>query len=185
METDKVEDKFTLRVMESWRLNQVQRAAIVAVCTRAYAEDASDLFEMFPHATHVLGMLGNRLVSHALWVTRLLQVDGSTTLNTAYVEAVATDPHFQRRGFASAVLRHLAREVDRLAFDLAALSPSDPAFYARLGWELWRGPLFIRTARGLERSPAEEQVMILRLTRTPPLDLTRALSAEWRRGELW
>jgi hypothetical protein len=36
-------------------------------------------------------------------------------------------------------------------------------------------------------SPPEdaEEVMIYRLPRTPTLDLTLSLSAEWREGELW
>jgi len=53
-----------------------------------------------------------------------------------------------------------------------------------LGWELWRGPLYIRTAEGPLATPSAE-VMILKLPRTPPLDLEAALSAEWREGELW
>jgi len=81
------------------------------------------------------------------------------------------------------VMQRLAADVQD--FELAALSPSDPAFYERLGWELWQGPLFIRTDDGLLLSPGEEQVMILRLPRTPPLDLDAPLSAEWRQGELW
>jgi aminoglycoside 2'-N-acetyltransferase I len=31
----------------------------------------------------------------------------------------------------------------------------------------------------------DEQVMVLRLPRTPLLDLDAALTAEWRPGELW
>ena len=31
----------------------------------------------------------------------------------------------------------------------------------------------------------EEQVMVLRLPKTPPLDLELPLSAEWREGEVW
>jgi aminoglycoside 2'-N-acetyltransferase I len=71
-------------------------------------------------------------------------------------------------------------------YDVGALSPSDPAFYERLGWELWRGPLSVRTATGLEASDSEEQAMILRLPRTPEaLDLTAPLSVEWRPGDAW
>ena len=108
-------------------------------------------------------------------------------MRTAYVEAVATAPGHQRRGIATTVLQRL---VDVVAADptwqLAALSPSDAAFYERLGWELWRGPLAIRRDGHLEPSPDDEQVMIRRLPRTPAtLDLTALLTAEWREGELW
>jgi aminoglycoside 2'-N-acetyltransferase I len=103
-------------------------------------------------------------------------------LRTAYVEAVATEPAFQRRGFATAVMQRVAHAIGD--FDLGGLSPSEVGFYERLGWELWRGPLSIRSAAGLIPTP-NERVMILRLPRTPPLDLHSPLSAEWREGELW
>jgi hypothetical protein len=44
----------------------------------------------------------------------------------------------------------------------------------------------IRRAAGIEPTPPDEQVMILRLPRTPPALVTTALlTAEWREGELW
>ena len=68
--------------------------------------------------------------------------------------------------------------------ELAALSPATEGLYARLGWRFWRGPLSIRTETGLIPTP-DEQVMFLRLPKTPPLDDTLPLSAEWRPGEVW
>ena len=71
-------------------------------------------------------------------------------------------------------------------WDLAALSTSQTAFYARVGWELWQGPLAIRRGDSLEPTPPDEQVMIRRLPRTPAtLVSTSLLTAEWRVGELW
>ena len=69
-------------------------------------------------------------------------------------------------------------------YELAALSPATEGLYARLGWRFWRGPLSIRTETGLIPTP-DEQVMFLRLPKTPPLDDTLPLSAEWRPGEVW
>ena len=108
-------------------------------------------------------------------------------MRTAYVEAVATAPGHQRKGLATAVLQRLGEVVAAdPSWELAALSPSDAAFYERLGWELWRGPLAIRRDGRLEPSPDDEQVMIQRLPRTPAtLDTTTLLTAEWREGELW
>jgi aminoglycoside 2'-N-acetyltransferase I len=48
---------------------------------------------------------------------------------------------------------------------------------------MWRGPLFIRSAAALTATP-QDRVMVLRLPKTPPLDLEAALSAEWRAGDL-
>ena len=80
-------------------------------------------------------------------------------------------------------MERVAEEIQD--FDMGALSPFSVAYYERLGWELWRGPLSIRTDEGSIRTPRDGDVMILRLPRTPELDLNAPLSAEWRNGELW
>jgi aminoglycoside 2'-N-acetyltransferase I len=111
-----------------------------------------------------------------------LRYDDDITLRTAYVEGVATEPALQGRGYATGAMRALQAEIRD--FDIAALSPFDVSWYSRLGWVPWRGPLFIRTESGLQPTPGET-VMILRLARTPALDVTRSLSVEWRPGEPW
>lgn len=155
--------------------------AIVALCTRAYEEPFAEYLAPFDDGTHLLGWLDGHLVSHLLLAPRTLH-HGGRALRTAYVEAVATEPAMQGRGFASALLREAA---DLMAeYDLGVLSPSDHAFYERLGWERWRGPLMLRTATGDEPTP-DEEVMYLRLPRTPAIDPDGALACEWRPGELW
>ena len=119
----------------------------------------------------------------ALWVTRWLQIDHGASLRTAYVEGVATEEAYRGRGFATSMMQGTAKEI--ADYDLAALSPFSVAFYMRLGWELWHGPLYIRSDSGLMRTYREGDVMILRLGKTPELDVNAALSAEWREGELW
>jgi aminoglycoside 2'-N-acetyltransferase I len=159
------------------------QADIHSLCTRAYEEDLTPLFSTFKDATHVLGFLGTLIVSHALWVTRWLQVGTNPVMRTAYIEAAATEKAYRTRGFAATVMNRVAEEIQD--FELGALSPFSVAYYERLGWELWRGPLFIRTGEGLMRTPRDGDVMILRLPNTPVLDLYAPLSAEWREGELW
>ncbi len=171
-----------LEVASSNSLTKTQRAEILALCNRAFREDLTPFFRTITDATHVVGTLGDKLISHALWITRWLQCNDNPPLRTAYVELVATDPDFQRRGFATAVMQRLVCEI--VDFDLAALSPAIPDFYLKLGWVFWRGPLFIRSPEGLIPTP-EESVMVLHLTQTPRLDLEAPLSAEWREGELW
>jgi aminoglycoside 2'-N-acetyltransferase I len=158
----------TIQVVQSASLSETDRKSIIALCNRAYGEDIEPLFNTFVGATHVLGYHNGLLMSHALWVTRYLQVGNAPFLRTAYIEAVATDPAYRNRGFATAIMKCIANEIQD--YELAALSPSSVAFYERLGWELWRGPLFIRTENGLFSSPDEEQVMILRLPKTPLLE---------------
>jgi aminoglycoside 2'-N-acetyltransferase I len=174
---------FTFHVLTAEHLAPDQRHAVIKLCTAAYEEDFSDFFAAFPGSTHVLAYDQGELVSHAAWVTRWLQPADYPPLRTAYVEAVATAPAHQGKGFASATMRHLASHIQD--FELGGLSPSDPVFYARFGWESWCGPLAIRTEQSLLDTPNEGQLMILRLPRTPPLNLDAPMSAEWRKGELW
>ncbi len=172
------------RVANQADLSEVERRAIITLCTLAYAENFERMFSTFKGATHVLGYHGGVLVSHAMWVTRWLAPGKLDPLRTAYVEAVATHPHHQRRGFATRVMQALAAGIR--AFQLGALCPNLDVIdlYRKQGWEPWQGPLFIRTAQGLMPT-ADEVVMILRLPQTPSLDLEASLSAEWREGELW
>jgi aminoglycoside 2'-N-acetyltransferase I len=172
-----------IEVVKGHTLSDDGRKTIIALCNRAYGEDLEALFKTFSEATHVLGYQDGRLVSHALWLTRWLQVDTNPMLHTAYVEAVATEKAYRGRGYATAIMKRLASEIQ--AYELGALSPFSVAYYERLGWELWRGPLYIRTEAGLVRTPRDGDVMILRLPKTPDLDLYAPLSAEWREGELW
>jgi aminoglycoside 2'-N-acetyltransferase I len=177
-----------LEVVEAGALDRAAQREIIDLCESAYTEDFSGWFRDLPGSVHVLARdQRGLLVSHAQWVTRWLQPAGHPVLRTAYVEAVATAPQHQKQGLATRVLRRLAEVlVEEGSWELAALSPSDPAFYARLGWEPWRGPLGIRRDTGIEATPADEQVMILRLPRTPPLLATTSrLTAESRRGEVW
>lgn len=176
-----MDQDLSIQIIDGADLPVATRAAILRLCTAAYGEDFAP-YLIYPAPVHVLGYRGAALVSHAMWVPRWLQVGAAPPLRTAYVEAVATEPAHQGCGYASALMRRLAAAIGDFA--LGALSPSDESFYARLGWERWRGPLAIRTADGGLATP-DEEVMILRLPATPPLDLAAPLSAEWRDGELW
>ena len=178
----RIQDDITFNIVSGANISASESQEILDLCSAAYEEDFRPYLELLPYPVHLLARQANVLVSHAAWVTRWLQVNEDKILRTAYVEAVATAPKYQRQGFASMVMRHLVTCIDD--FDIAALSPSNAAFYERLGWELWRGQLAIRTNEGLMPTP-EEEVMIYRLRRTPKLDLNNLLTAEWRLGEVW
>ena len=177
-----METELKLEVIRDVHLTDAQISAIHALCNRAYEEDLTSLFATFTDVTHVLGHVERSIVSHAMWVTRWLQPGDGPGLRTAYIEMVATDPRYQRRGFATSIMKRIAEEISN--FELGGLCPSKPELYEKLGWIFWRGPLFIRTPERLISTP-DEKVMILRLPKTPTLDLGLSLSAEWRKGELW
>jgi aminoglycoside 2'-N-acetyltransferase I len=133
---------------------------------------------------HVLVEEGGEILSHGSVVERTLEIDG-VAVRTGYVEAVATWPEHQRRGYASLVMQEID-DIIRSQYSLGGLSTPVPEFYERLGWELWRGPTFVRTPNGTERTPDDDGgIMILRTPGSPPLELTASIACEWRNGDVW
>lgn len=165
-------------------LNADTRAAIVHVCNTAHQEsDFQHLFTYIPSGgIHVLAYRGPELVSHAVVTTRWLQPEGLPLLRTAYVDAVATLPAYQGQGIGSTLMRHLTSVIPD--FEIACLETERVSFYAQLGWEAWRGPLAGRRAKELLPTPDQKGIMILRLARTPPLDLQSLLVIEYD-GRIW
>lgn len=174
----------TLRTLPTERLSDTDRAAILAVCSDAYEEDFRDYLRLIGRGMHLLGERAGTLVSHAMWVERELRVGPQQcALRGAYIEAVATAPAHQRRGYGSTLMRALPPHLRE--FDIAALCPSVPEWYAGLGWERWRGTLGV-IHNGHWLATAEEEVMVYRLPRTPAdLDLGWRMEGDWREGEVW
>ena len=165
-------------------LNAETRASIIQVCRTAHQEDDfTHLFSYIPSGgIHVLAYREHELVSHAVATTRWLQPEDLPLLRTAYVDAVATLPAYQGQGIASTLMRHLATVLSD--FEIACLETERVSFYARLGWEVWRGPLAGRRATELLPTPDQKGIMILRLARTPPLDVESLLVIEYD-GRIW
>jgi aminoglycoside 2'-N-acetyltransferase I len=165
-------------------LNAATRASIIDVCIAAHQkDDFKHIFAYIPAGgIHALAYRAQELVSHAVVTTRWLQPEGLPMLRTAYVDAVATLPAYQGQGIGSSVMRHLASLLSD--FEIACLETDRVSFYARLGWEEWRGSLAGRTATELLPTPDQKGIMILRLARTPPLDVDSSLTIEYE-GRIW
>jgi aminoglycoside 2'-N-acetyltransferase I len=133
---------------------------------------------------HVMVRAGDDIICHAALIEREL-VAGDTRLRTGYVEGVATRPTSRGRGQGSRVMKAIAAIVHR-DFELGALATGRPRFYARLGWEVWRGPTSVGSPGGCQPTPEDDgAVMILRTPATPPLDLDAQLMCDWRAGDVW
>ena len=165
-------------------LNADTRASIIQVCIAAHQEDDfNQLFAYIPTGgIHVLAHRASELVSHAVVTPRWLQPEGLPLLRTAYVDAVATLPAYQSQGIGSMVMRPLATLLSD--FEIACLGTERVSFYARVGWEEWRGPLAGRRADELLPTPDQKGIMILRLARTPALDINSSLTIEYD-GRIW
>ena len=133
---------------------------------------------------HFVAELDGRLVAHAAVVERELHA-AMRPCRTGYVEAVATTPDLQGRGVGSVVMRSAGAHILE-RYELGALGTGEHAFYERLGWQTWRGPTYVRTTAGDERTIDEDGgIMVLLTPTTIDLDLTAPLSCDWRPGDVW
>jgi aminoglycoside 2'-N-acetyltransferase I len=175
----------TVEALDTEELTDAHRASIIELCIAAHNnEDFKNLFKFIPSGgRHFLAYRGPELVSHAVVTTRWLQPEGHDVLRTAFVDAVATLPDHQGRGVGSETMRRLGTGVDD--YEIGCLQTDIPEFYARLGWELWRGPLAGRTEHGTIPTPEQRGVMVLLLPNTPRLDLDAALTIERQPERIW
>jgi aminoglycoside 2'-N-acetyltransferase I len=124
------------------------------------------------------------IIAHAALVERELHTGGHR-LATGYVEAVATLPGLQGRGYGSRLIGAVEEHVDR-SFRLGALPSAGTTLYARRGWLPWLGETYVRADDGLVRTPDDDDALYIRLTpSTPELDLSGAISCDPRPGDPW
>ncbi len=169
--------RFDIRLRHTRQLDAVMRAAIVELCTAAYQTDFSRFFFHLPtDGLHFIAYRDDQIVSHAVVTTRWVQPERLPVLRAACVDAVATLPVYQRRGYGSAVMRELSAHLTE--YDIAYLTTDQAAFFEHLGWERWRGPRAGRSGGELVPTLSQQDIMILRLANTPPLDLDRLLTIE-------
>jgi predicted N-acetyltransferase YhbS len=166
-------------------IDATMRNNIVRLCIAAHDEPSfENLFVWVPAGgLHAMALLHGEVIGHAMVTTRWLQPEGMLALRTAYVDAVSTSPARQRQGVGSAVMRRLIAEV--ADFEVACLETDKPAFYARLGWQQWRGRKAGRDGERLVMTPAEQIVMIHTLGSSLQLNLDGLLTIECQTGRIW
>jgi aminoglycoside 2'-N-acetyltransferase I len=126
-----------------------------------------------------------RVVAHASVVQRRL-IHGGVALRTGYVEAVAVAPDRRGRGYAAALMR-AAEGVIARAYQLGALSAADgvSGLYTARGWVRWQGPTRALTPEGTVRTPDEDDSTYVYPVVGTALDVTGALTCDWRDGDVW
>ncbi len=178
-------DRLRIATVRTSDLSPAQRGAIVDLCSEAHGVDFGELFSMLPpDGLHVIAAVDDEVVGHAVTTTRWLRPGGLPFLRCAYVDAVATAPTHQHQGIGGAVMRRLAQAADVDGYEIGALESELRGFYEPLGWERWRGARAAQTDGGLVSTPDEEGVFVLRLARTPPLDVDGPLTIK-ADGRFW
>jgi aminoglycoside 2'-N-acetyltransferase I len=168
-------------------LSAAEIAAIRGLLWAAFEDDEAFSEDDWQHALgglHVVLDVAGEVRAHASVVTRELHVD-DRPIRTGYVEAVATAPEHQGRGYGTRVMAAVNEHI-REEYELGALGTGSPAFYERLGWLRWRGPTAVRTSDGIERTPHEDGgILVLPTVRSLELDLDAEISCDWRPGDVW
>ena len=133
---------------------------------------------------HVVIEENGGVIAHAAVVPRAIEIR-RRPFRCGYVEGVATAPGRQGQGVGSLVMSQLG-DLIRAEFEIGALSTDRHTFYARLGWQRWRGPTFVRDGHDLIRTEDEDDgIMVLRFGPSAGVDLSAPISCEARSGDDW
>jgi aminoglycoside 2'-N-acetyltransferase I len=184
-----VSDGPRLTVAQTDELGPHKLADLTDLCEAAFRIPFAPIWRRVGPGIHVIANVGSRSVAHAMVVDRTLHIgaDASVTVDTGYVENVATAPDHHGEGLGSAVMREVGRIIGE-AYALGALATGSHGFYARLGWTRWVGPTWVRMADGQRVRSADQDgnVMVLRTPATAPtLDPSMPIAVDWRPGESW
>jgi len=177
-----------LRRVPTPALTSPEVAAIREILADAFGTDEEAFAEEdWKHALggiHFVLDVSGEIVSHAAVVEREIHI-GNRPLRTGYVEAVATAPSREGRGFGTLVMEAAGAYIEE-AFELGALGTGRHHFYERLGWLTWTGPASVRMPDGPQRTPEDEgYILVFRTSSSPAFDLTEPISCDWRPGDVW
>lgn len=166
-------------------LDSATLAAARALLDAAFEGEFADSdWEHALGGVHALVWDGDVLVAHAAVVERTL-LHGDGPLRAGYVEGVGVAAGHRRRGHGGAVMEAV-EAVIRNTYEIGALSATDSAapLYASRGWLPWQGPTYALTPSGPERTAGDDGSVFV-LPAGASLDVTAALTCDWRDGDLW
>lgn len=174
-----------IRTAHTADLDGATLASARALLVDVFEGDLSDTdWEHALGGVHALAWDGDELIGHASVVQRRL-LHGGRGLRTGYIEAVGVRRDRRREGHGAALMAALER-VLKGAYEPGALSAADEAaeFYTALGWTRWQGPSYALTPQGVIRTEDEDGGIFV-LPLTAPVDVTGALTCDWRDGDVW
>jgi aminoglycoside 2'-N-acetyltransferase I len=173
-----------VRTAHTADLDTATRKAARALLDDVFEDMTDHDWEHALGGVHALVWEGTELIGHASVIQRRLLHRGRA-LRAGYVEGLGVRADQRGRGHGTAMMDALERVV-RNAYDLGALSASDTGadFYAARGWRRWQGPSSALTPTGLERTEDDDgSIYVLPLA--VALDLSGALTCDWRDGDVW
>jgi aminoglycoside 2'-N-acetyltransferase I len=177
----------SIETCRTYSMSPELRREVLDLCNAAFGQPFETLFSLLPpDGLHLLGREDGKLVSHLVITDRWLRVEGGPNMRTAYIDAVATQAEFRRRGFAGALLKRVV-ELCSSRCDLLALSMDNPELYTRYGFVKWHGRLSTEkeSGTGVETLPGQGRLMVRVVNMSILPDAARTMTANWRPGGGW
>jgi aminoglycoside 2'-N-acetyltransferase I len=174
----------TLQVAHTGELDAATLTAARALLFDVFDDMTDHDWEHSLGGIHALMWDDDEVVGHASLIQRRLLYRGRS-LRTGYVEGVGVRADRRRRGYGATMMDALERVAGR-AYDIAALGATDEAvdFYVGRGWKLWLGPSSALTPTGIQPTEDDDgSIYVLPLA--IDLDLSEALTCDWREGDVW
>ncbi len=174
-----------VRVVTGRALGPIGLAASRRLMAAAFDDFTDDDWAHALGGWHAVIGSGDEVLAHAAVVPRTL-LAGGREYRCGYVEAVAVRPDLHGQGHGTRVMAAIDGVI-RERFDMGALSTGEWHFYERLGWERWRGPVFVRAGDGrlIRAEDEDDAVMVLRTTASERVDLTGPIACDERAGDSW
>ena len=179
----------TLRfsILRNRDLTDELKEEIISVCNAAFPEPFDKLMDFIPpDGIHVTGYTSKgQMASHVLITKRNFVIGDNLNLKCAYIDAVATHPDHQGKGFGSQAMNKAMKTASG-DFDIGGLSTFIHRWYGKLGWKEWKGSLFLNKEGEIIPTPEiDGVVMIYEFEKTPPINVHSSLTACWRPGGGW
>ena len=70
------------KIIAAQDLNEQQRQQIAELCFTAFDEDPWSQYTFMQKAVHIVGILDDKIVSHALWTDRIFTINGNLNVKT-------------------------------------------------------------------------------------------------------
>lgn len=175
----------TARLIHTADLDAETREGARRMLIAAFAGDFTDAdWEHCLGGMHALIWRHGALIAHAAVVQRRLLHDG-TALRCGYVEGVAVREDCRGQGLGTAVM-DAAEQVIRGGYQVGALGATDAAreMYLARGWVPWRGPTSVLAPTGITPTPDDDGAVLV-LPLSADLDVSAALTCDWRDGDVW
>ncbi|NCX77013.1 MAG: GNAT family N-acetyltransferase, partial [Actinobacteria bacterium] len=94
-------------------------------------------------------------MAHGAVTYRPIQFDGIEE-STGYVEAIAVDPDYWRKGIGTALMKEIT-SICLKSYQISMLSTGEKEFYRRLGWIDFVGESYIDLGNEVIRSEEEDE----------------------------